>query len=366
MQGSSATWNYTYDAGGLRTSRSNGTTTYRHWYNDSGLLLRMEKGNTVYSFTYDPAGHPVSFTEGNDTYYYVLNQQGDVIGIVDDEGIYIVSYVYDAWGLPIKTQGTERLGIGERNPLRYRGYVYDTETELYYLQSRYYNPEMGRFINADDPGYMGVDGTPSSYNLFSYCGNNPVTRADEEGKFFHIIIGAAVGAFVGLAGQFISDLSTSLLTGEWSFSNWQTYVGATIGGAFGGAAFGATGCVGLADAVSGFVSTGVGMSLEKLTGAKDYSWEEISLNAVADGAVSYGLGKLPGINKVTKGRNSWFAVYKSGLTKLRNKTVSHMSKKVIAKGVGSGLVGGLPMNGYGLVKQFAYDPVKEYILGLMR
>ena len=82
--------------------------------------------------------------------------------------------------------------------------------------------------------------------------------------------------------------------------------------------------------------------------------------------MSYGLGKLPGINKVTKGRNSWFAVYKSGLTKLRNKTVSHMSKKVIAKGVGSGLVGGLPMNGYGLVKQFAYDPVKEYILGLMR
>lgn len=213
----------------------------------------MEKGNTVYSFTYDPAGHPVSFTEGNDTYYYILNQQGDVIGIVDDEGIYIVSYVYDAWGLPIKTQGTERLGIGERNPLRYRGYVYDTETELYYLQSRYYNPEMGRFINADDPGYMGVDGTPSSYNLFSYCGNNPVTRADDEGEFWHIVIGAAVG----LVTQYVSDVVSNLMDGD-SFlkalvpsSSLIDYGAAALSGAVGATGIGFWGSVAANAGISG-------------------------------------------------------------------------------------------------------------------
>ena len=70
--------------------------------------------------------------------------------------------------------------IGKYNPLRYRGYVYDEETGLYYLQSRYYNPETGRFINADNPSYLGSDGI-TSYNLFSYCGNNPVTGYDPTG-----------------------------------------------------------------------------------------------------------------------------------------------------------------------------------------
>ena len=183
MQSSSATWNYTYDTSGLRTQRSNGTTTYRYWYNDNGLLLRMEKGSTVYSFTYDPAGRPVSISDGNTRYYYVLNQQGDVIGLLNSNAELIVMYVYDAWGRVLASADLTASGIGTNNPLRYRGYVYDTETELYYLQSRYYNPSWGRFINADDPGYMGVDGTMVSYNLFAYCGNNPVMGFDPSGTF---------------------------------------------------------------------------------------------------------------------------------------------------------------------------------------
>lgn len=202
--------------------------------------------------------------------------------------------------------------------------------------------------------------------MFAYCGNNPVIREDKGGEFWNIVIGAAVGAVVGIAGQFISDLATSALNGKCTFSNWQTYTGAAIGGAVGGAILGGTGNVGLANAASGFVTTGVGMSLEKVTGASDKSWAEVGVNAVADGAISYGLGKLPGVNNVTKGRNNMSAVYRSGLTKLRNKTVSHMSKKVIGKGLISGFVGGLAMDGYYGIKQHAYDRARNRILRYAR
>ena len=179
MQGSSATWNYTYDAGELRTSRSNGSTTYRYWYNDRGLLLRMEKGSTVYSFTYDPAGRPVSISDGNTRYYYVLNQQGDVIGLLNSNEELIVMYVYDAWGRVLASADLTASGIGTNNPLRYRGYVYDTETGLYYLQSRYYNPTWGRFINAD--AFASTGQGLLGNNMFAYCQNKPTMYEDSSG-----------------------------------------------------------------------------------------------------------------------------------------------------------------------------------------
>ena len=189
-----------------------------------------------YSFTYDPAGRPVSITEGSATYYYVLNQQGDVVGLMNGEEQLVVVYLYDAWGRLLSTTGTQSSTLGVNNPLRYRGYVYDTETGLYYLQSRYYNPTWGRFINADDPGYMGVDGTPSSYNLFSYCGNNPVTREDSEGEFWLAI---GIGFIAGLVTQYINDVAENIDDGKTGFaifkpkSEISDYVASGIGGAIG-------------------------------------------------------------------------------------------------------------------------------------
>ena len=121
------------------------------------------------------------------------------------------------------------------------------------------------------------------------------------------------GAVIGVAGQIVSDLATSVLNGKLSFSNWQTYAGAILGGAIGGAVLGSTGNVNLANAVAGATTTGIGMSLEKLTGCSDKSWAEISANAVVDGTISYGLGKLPGVKNITAGKNNMSAVYKSGL-----------------------------------------------------
>ena len=113
------------------------------------------------------------------TYQYVTNLQGDVIAILDSSGNAVVEYTYDAWGNILSIGGTLANTLGVHNPLRYRGYVYDTEIGLYYLQSRYYDPEVGRFLNADivydtDAGLQG-------YNLFIYCGNNPINRIDVSG-----------------------------------------------------------------------------------------------------------------------------------------------------------------------------------------
>jgi RHS repeat-associated protein len=106
----------------------------------------------------------------------------------------VVEYTYDAWGKVLSTTGSLASTLGKNNPFRYRSYYYDNETGFYYLQSRYYDPVISRFINADEyvTTGQGLDGA----NMFSYCGNDPVNRADNNGEFWHIIAGGAVGAVI--------------------------------------------------------------------------------------------------------------------------------------------------------------------------
>lgn len=132
-----------------------------------------------------------------------------------------------------------------------------------------------------------------------------------------------------------------------TISNWQTYTGAVVGGAAGGFVLATTGNVEFANATTGAVTTAVGQSLEKLTvEGNERSWDEIGLNTIIAGTTSCAFGKLPGVKKITAGRNSYSAVYKSGLTKLRNKTASTMSAKVIGKGVYSEFINGLALDGF--------------------
>ena len=253
------------------------------------------------------------------------------------------------------------VNAGTRNPFRYREYCWDDETGFYYIDSRYYDPETGRFINADDPALImnGPTGITDK-NLYAYCDNNPITRKDEGGQFWNIVIGAGVGAAAGLIGQIVSDVVTSVISDKATVSNWQTYVGAIAGGAAGGAVLGATGNVNLSNAVTGAATTGVGQSLEKCTiKGYDKSWGEIGANTVADSAVSFGLGKIPGIKGKTKGKNSWSAVYKGGLTRIRNNTAKNMSKKVIKKGIGANAIGGAGLDVYYGFKQYYYSRVKR-------
>ena len=176
------TWTNTYDSDGMRTKRTNGTNTYSYIYN-GGSLSQMTVDGTVMNFAYDASGTPMAVTYGGATYYYATNIQGDVVAILNASGTAVVTYTYDAWGNILTTTGTLASTLGTHNPLRYRGYVYDPETGLYYLQSRYYNPQMGRFICADSlvSTGQGILGN----NMFAYCGNNPVLFCDPAGYFWN-------------------------------------------------------------------------------------------------------------------------------------------------------------------------------------
>ncbi|MGY0374218.1 RHS repeat-associated core domain-containing protein [Clostridium sp. JNZ J1-5] len=112
-------------------------------------------------------------------YYYIRNAQGDIIGLYDKNGAQVVSYTYDSWGKIISIDGSLKDSVGVKNSYRYRGYRYDTEAGLYYLQSRYYNPEWGRFINAD--ATIGNPGELLTHNLYAYCVNNPIIMEDPDG-----------------------------------------------------------------------------------------------------------------------------------------------------------------------------------------
>ncbi len=121
--------------------------------------------------------------------------QGDVVKLIKADGTAVASYTYDPWGKILTSTGD----LANINPLRYRGYYYDTETGLYYLQSRYYDPEIGRFINADT--YTTTDSTGIlSANMYAYCENDPVNRNDPSGRWVHIAVGAALGAVSSLLG----------------------------------------------------------------------------------------------------------------------------------------------------------------------
>ena len=172
---------YTYDMAGVRSSKTVGSTTYKYT-TLSGLVTRQTGGNATIDFVYDESNQPLAMKYNGKVYYYVLNAQGDVVRIVDGSRSVVASYTYDPWGKIISSSGT----LANVNPLRYRGYYYDSETGFYYLQSRYYDPAIGRFINADSYASTDMVGLLST-NMFSYCENNPVMRVDPTGKFWDIL-----------------------------------------------------------------------------------------------------------------------------------------------------------------------------------
>ena len=224
-------WEMEYDTSGIRTKRVSEDKTYSYIY-AGDKLMRMTVGNDTLDFSYDTNGVPLTMTYNGTVYYYITNLQGDVISLELADGGSGAQYAYDAWGNIIAMSGT----LAELNPLRYRGYVYDQETGLYYLQSRYYDPAVGRFINADSMPSTGQD--ISGNNMFAYCGNNPVIRKDDGGDFWNIAAGAIIGGSLSAAIQ----IAANLAAGE----NWSSGV---ILAAATGAASGALSATGAGKAV---------------------------------------------------------------------------------------------------------------------
>ena len=172
---------------------------YAYVYNGSSLMqmvvqTTVDDGEPVTEtlyFSYDASGIPMSLVYNGTDYYYTVSLQGDVTAILNTSGTAVVEYTYDAWGNILTVTGSMANTLGAVNPLTYRGYVYDTETGLYYLQSRYYNPETGRFLNAD--GYMATGQGLLGNNMFAYCNNNPVRYCDPSGDVLIEALVVAVG-----------------------------------------------------------------------------------------------------------------------------------------------------------------------------
>ena len=234
MNKSGQTITYGYDSDGKRITKTVDGTTYNYHYLGDQLVELTWDGNKLH-FTYDSTG-PLSVNCNGTEYFYVKNAQGDVTGLVSASGTRVVTYTYDAWGNPLTTTGSLATTLGAANPLRYRGYVYDTETGLYYLQSRYYNPTWGRFINADDTAALSASPGRTHWdkNLYAYCDNNPTSRVDDEGDLWDTLL---CGAVMGIATQYVFDVVDNLADGAqgWSVfkprSNGYEYFAAAVDGA---------------------------------------------------------------------------------------------------------------------------------------
>ncbi len=257
---------YAYDSIGRRTKK--GSITYT--YDSEGRLLKQSNG---LEYLYDLSG--VAVVKYNGTrYFYRKDAQGNIAAILYDNGAVAAKYEYDAWGKHkvVDASGNEiTSGIGVLNPFRYRGYYYDTETGLYYLQTRYYDPEVGRFISQDSLEYAAPE-TINGLNLYAYCLNNPVMNVDPTGNSWSSFwsgvgnwfkknwVKIAVGAAMIVAGAVVTFFTASMGTAGLM--------------AAGGALLASAKAVG----ISMFVSAGIGAVVGGIT----RGWEG-ALNGFADG-----------------------------------------------------------------------------------
>ena len=182
MQKQGETVEFVYNENGLRvqkTATSTGVTKYTlHGKN----VVHMTRASDELHFFYDAQNRPAVGVYNGVPYAYVKSLQGDIVAILDENGNTVVSYGYDAWGAPLWCTGELAETLGKVQPFRYRGYVFDEETGLYYLRSRYYNPRWGRFANAD--AEIAVEAKLWDAKLFLYCANNPVRYTDDGGNSF--------------------------------------------------------------------------------------------------------------------------------------------------------------------------------------
>ena len=151
---------------------------------DGTKVLKEVWGSNTLIPLYDNEDSVCGIVYNGEPYYFVKNLQGDVIAIVDEDVETVAKYSYDAWGVPEVKSDTSEIGIATINPYRYRGYYYDNEIGMYYLQSRYYNPVVGRFVNADDVKIILSVQTILAYNGLCYCDNCCVNGADFSGYSF--------------------------------------------------------------------------------------------------------------------------------------------------------------------------------------
>jgi len=188
-----------------------------NYYLSGSKIIYETRGNKTLYYIRDEVGDPIGLIYEGRKYYYKKNIQRDVIGIYDSNYNLTVKYEYDSYGKVISIKNnsgieiTDTNHIGNINPIRYRSYYYDTESGYYYLNSRYYNPEWGRFINAD--GIIGTSNNVNTYNLYSYVENNFINKYDSSGLFSipNLLMSFTNGISVA-AGMFLYSLTDFVIS----------------------------------------------------------------------------------------------------------------------------------------------------------
>ena len=268
--------------------------------------MRMSWGANILDFFFDESGLPYAMKYNGTAYYYITNLQGDVMRIVDASQNIVTSYDYDPYGKVISATGT----LANINPLRYRGYVYDQETGFYYLNSRYYDPAVGRFINPDS---LLNQESALGNNMFAYCLNNPMNMTDTEGNLPFLAVTAIIGAVVGaVAGGVVAAKSGGNV---WAGIGIGAVAGALVGTGVGMAAGAAL--AGSITATTGAVMTG-GSAL---------------LNTVATGGFGAGVSYIS--NNLSRSVNNATAAVQTAAEKMR---------AVAAKGKAGEMASGLVKN----------------------
>ena len=183
---------YDYNESGIRNKKTvNGVTTT---YQLAGSMIVSENRNgNIIQYYYNEAGSVIGLRYNGNDYFFRRTVNGDIIAILNTSGEVVVTYEYDPWGNILSTSGSMASTLGVANPFRYRGYYYDNESGLYYLQTRYYDAAIGRFINAD--GYTSTGQGFLGNNMYAYCLNNPISFADYDGKDAILLLDMGSGRF---------------------------------------------------------------------------------------------------------------------------------------------------------------------------
>ena len=307
---------YAYNGDGQRVSKTvNGTTTEFIYNGD--ILAGQKTGDDILVFMYDNNGDPFGFICNGTEYYYIKNAQNDVTAIASADGTIIANYYYDPWGKLTEITGDTE--IAELNPIRYRSYYYDSETEWYYLNTRYYSPELCRFINADNENVTVSNLTRcTDKHLYAYCDNNPLVRVDDEGDFWHIVVGAVVGAAIGA----ISEAAAG--------GDWRTILVSTAAGALSGG-LACTG-LGVGALVAANVAISAGESFINQTikkGVKNVNYAEVAFDGAVGGLTSAIGGKGSGSKHLNNlGKQATKRIYKSAAKQGAKSGVKQASKAV--------------------------------------
>ena len=225
-----------YNDSGKRIRKTVNGVTIDFYLDGSAILMQTSSDGSRIDFFYDDKGNVFAMKYQNEMYFYRKNLFGDILGILDSHGTELVKYEYNSWGKLLNLTDYSSNGLGRRNPFRFKGYYYDEELGMYYLNSRYYDPETGRFVSADDVEVLEVEQENlAQYNLYAYCLNNPVNRADESGELSipnWAKIGIGIAVIAGLAIATVATGGTAAIVCGAALTG--SILGGSIGAVTGG------------------------------------------------------------------------------------------------------------------------------------